>query len=76
MRHSKQCPKCGNRDIIEVSNDGYPEMSYKGIMTGISILSNVVLHRYICCGCGYTEEWINKGSIQKIRESRKAKPIN
>lgn len=76
MKHSKQCLKCGSCDIIVLKNDGFPEMSDRGLMTGASILTNVALDRYICCGCGYTEEWTDKYGIQRIRKSRKAKPIN
>lgn len=75
MKYAKKCPKCGSGDLIRVTNDGFPDSSSKGIMTGITILSNIPVERYICCGCGYTEEWLSHSSIEKLRTSGKAKPV-
>lgn len=30
-------------------------------------------NRYICCECGYTEEWIDREDIEKVKKSKKAK---
>jgi len=36
-------------------------------MTGMSNLSAVKVTRYLCCECGYSEEWIdNKEDIKKL----------
>ena len=37
-------------------------------MTGMTIFSAVLVHRYVCCGCGYSEEWIDKEDIRKPKE--------
>ncbi len=76
MKYSKQCPKCGSRDIIRLVNDGFPGGSTKGIMTGWTTLSNIWLYRYVCCNCGYTEEWVSHKGIAKLKESPNAKPVN
>ncbi|MCR4645048.1 MAG: hypothetical protein K5695_06535 [Oscillospiraceae bacterium] len=76
MKNTKQCPKCGSTDIIVFMNDGYPEGAHHGIMTGITIMSTVPLHRYICCNCGYTEQWVNRSNIEKLKQCKKAKPVN
>ncbi|MBR2401763.1 MAG: hypothetical protein IKB01_03185 [Lachnospiraceae bacterium] len=72
MKNTRMCPKCGSSDIIVV--DGYAGAYGTGnnIMTGMSIFSAVNVNRYICCSCGFTEEWIDKGDIEKVKESRKA----
>lgn len=72
MKNTRICPKCGSSDIIVV--DGYAGAYGTGnnIMTGMSIFSAVNVNRYICCSCGFTEEWIDKGDIEKVKESRKA----
>lgn len=76
MKHTKQCPKCGSSDISIFMNDGFPSDSAHGILTGMTIMSTVPVHRYICCSCGYTEQWVNRSNIEKLRQSKKAKPIN
>lgn len=59
-------------DIVIV--DGYAGAYGSGnnIMTGLSIFSAVPVDRYICCSCGYTEEWIRKEDIEKLRNSSKS----
>ena len=29
----------------------------------------VVLHRYVCCNCGFSEEWIDTNEIQLLKEN-------
>jgi len=72
MKNTRMCPKCGSSDIVVV--DGYAGAYGTGnnIMTGMSIFSAVNVNRYICCSCGFTEEWIDKGDIEKVKESKKA----
>ncbi|MCI8449066.1 MAG: hypothetical protein HFH30_11935 [Eubacterium sp.] len=72
MKNSKKCPKCSSSDIIIV--DGYTGAYGSGnnIITGYSIFSGVGIDRYICCSCGFTEEWIAVDQIEKIRKSKKS----
>lgn len=72
MKNSRICPKCRKDDIVIV--DGYAGAYGSGnnIMTGLSIFSAVPVDRYICCSCGYTEEWIRKEDIEKLRNSSKS----
>lgn len=71
MKNQKVCPKCGGTDIV--IKDGYagPYGAGNSIMTGISFFSAVNVDRYICCSCGYTEEWINMEDMEKIKKSNK-----
>ena len=71
MKNSKKCPKCSSSDIIIV--DGYTGAYGSGnnIITGYSIFSGVGIDRYICCSCGFTEEWIAVDQIEKIRKSKR-----
>ena len=72
MKNSKQCPKCGSTDIVRF--DGYAGAYGAGnnIMTGLTIFSAVEVNRYICCYCGYVEEWVDLEDIKKLKESDKA----
>ena len=73
MKNTKICPKCTSDNIIRI--DGYcgPYGSGNNIMTGSTIFSTVNVNRYICCGCGFTEEWLDKEDIEKVAKSKKAK---
>lgn len=72
MKNTKQCPKCGSREIIRI--DGYAGGYGSGnnIMTGLTIFSAINVNRYVCCGCGFTEEWIDQSDIPALKKSRKA----
>ena len=73
MQHSHICPKCQSADIVRI--DGYTGAYGSGnnILTGATILSAVNVNRYICCHCGFTEEWIDRDKLEKIKNSKKAK---
>lgn len=73
MKHSKLCTKCRSSNIVRI--DGYSGAYGTGnnIMVGASIFSSVNVNRYICCECGFTEEWIDREDIEKVTNSKKAK---
>ena len=77
MKNSKSCPKCNGTDIVVIKNDGHPEgPAGNNIMCGPTRISSVVkIERYICCGCGYTEEWVDKTGIQTLLKSKKIQKI-
>lgn len=66
MKQSGICPKCGGREILTIP--GWVEASGSGnnIPVGWTYLSAVKVNRYLCCGCGYSEEWIDKGDIPAL----------
>lgn len=72
MKNTRICPKCNSSDILIV--DGYAGAYGSGnnIMTGATIFSAVNVNRYICCSCGYTEEWINQEDIEKVKKAKRA----
>ena len=76
MKIKKICPKCQSADIVRI--DGYAGAYGSGnnILIGKTIFSAVNVNRYICCNCGFTEEWIDKKDIEKVRNSEKSKEIN
>ena len=64
MKNKKICPKCNSTDIIRV-----PANLCNKIQAKWSRLSMVVLHRYVCCNCGFSEEWIDTNEIQLLKEN-------
>ena len=73
MKNTRICPKCSSSDILRF--DGYTGAYGSGnnMMTGNTVFSTVSVNRYVCCECGYTEEWIDKEDIEKVKKSKKAK---
>ena len=73
MKNTKKCPKCVSADIVRVDGFTGPYGSGNNVMLGASIFSAVKVNRYICCTCGFTEEWIDTEDLGKVKESKKAK---
>ena len=68
MKNSRTCPKCGGHDILRVPGKAGAYGSGNNIPTGFSIFSAVLVHRYVCCGCGYSEEWIDPSDFERLKE--------
>lgn len=77
MKNTITCPKCNGRNIISIKNDGRPDATIgNNIQTKLTLLSGVVyVNRYICCNCGYTEEWVDNKDIKTLMSSKKVKSI-
>ena len=41
------------------------------IQVGWSNFSAVLVNRYVCCDCGYSEEWIDKEDIAALKKKYK-----
>ena len=68
VKGKRVCPKCKGTDILRIEGQVGAYGSGNNIMTGMTILSAVLVHRYVCCDCGYSEEWIDKTDIKKLKE--------
>lgn len=66
MKNERKCPKCGGTDILKIMTD---KVDRSGTRILCGVFSVVVVPRYVCCGCGYTEEWIAKEDIPKLRKA-------
>ena len=72
MKSTKICPKCHSSDIIRIDGNVGSYGAGNNIITGSTIFSAIKVNRYICCQCGFTEEWIDKKDIEKVKNSYKA----
>ena len=68
MKNTSICPKCSSTDILLVPGSAGAYGVGNNIPTGWSNLSAVLVHRYVCCNCGYSEEWINREDILKLKK--------
>ncbi len=73
MKNTKMCSKCKSSNIVRFDGYSGPYGTGNNIITGKSIFSAVNVNRYICCNCGYTEEWIDKEDLEKVKNSKKVK---
>lgn len=74
MKNTRICPKCNSTDIIRF--DGTCEAYGVGNNIQIGLFqSPVLVNRYICCSCGFTEEWIDNEDLWELKNSKKAKGV-
>lgn len=73
MKNTRVCPKCNHTDIIRVEGRAGAYGTGNNIQVGWSNFSAVLVPRYVCCNCGYSEEWID---IEDILETEKEVQID
>jgi predicted nucleic-acid-binding Zn-ribbon protein len=71
MKLTGACPKCRCQDIVRVP--GEPPANHVGNFIGAGgLLGNLVsipVTRFVCCTCGYSEEWIDsRTDLKKLQE--------
>ncbi len=65
MRNTNICPKCGSKDIVAVPGKiGLFGIGYNIKVKRHGVYDRVRITRYVCCGCGFIEEWID-GVIER-----------
>ena len=73
MKIKKMCPKCNGTDIILVPGKAGAYGVGNNIQVGLTTFSAVLVDRYVCCDCGFTEEWVDPNDMYLIKNSKKAK---
>lgn len=68
MKNTHTCPKCNGTDIMKIKGKAGAYGSGNNIEVGLTVFSAVLVHRYVCCDCGYSEEWIDREDIQKLKK--------
>ena len=70
MKYTRYCPKCGSVDILFVPGYAGAYGSGNNIKTGFTIFSAVFRFGVLSVfGNGYSEEWIRKEDIEKLRSN-------
>ena len=67
MKNRKICPKCNSTDLIRVPGKAGAYGVGNNIMVGATIFSAINVNRYVCCTCGFSEEWIDKSDLEKLQ---------
>jgi len=69
MKNMRKCPKCDSDDVLRLQGErqGYGA----GNNIRIGLFGQVLPTKYICCECGYLEEWVDEpGDIARIKKFR------
>ncbi len=68
MKNTNTCPKCRGRNILVVPGNvgAGTDCGSNSIMTGL--FKAVLVDRYVCADCGFTEEWINKEDMPRLKK--------
>ena len=70
MKQTLCCPKCGAREIVRVPDHPGRHASGNNIdTTAWTLLWKIPVIRYVCCGCGYVENWVE--SPEELAEIRR-----
>lgn len=63
MKETQVCPKCGSRDVIRIPDNGrYANGNNIYVSAALVLRGRVPVIRFVCCRCGYTEEWIESAA--------------
>ena len=71
MKNSGTCPKCGGKAIVRVPDSPRRHASGNNIdTTQATLFGKVPVIRYVCCDCGYVENWVEGGvNLRKLQEA-------
>ena len=65
MKNTKICPKCGGVDILTIKGNA----GAYGAGNNIALTwSYVLVDRYLCGSCGYSEEWVDTSAVPKLKK--------
>ena len=60
MKNTARCPKCGSHNLVRVPDDAHRYLSNSISITKVVWVKRVPVARYVCCDCGYVENWVEK----------------
>ena len=69
MKNNNKCAKCGSSNILKIA--GKQGLYGTGNIIPIEstfIRKSVKVNRYVCCACGFSEEWIDMQDIPLLED--------
>ena len=69
MKNTRCCPKCHSDNIVRVPDNPARYTSGNNIYTTtMTLFGKIPVIRYVCCDCGYVENWIeNRHELDEIK---------
>lgn len=68
MKNSGICPKCGGKEILRIFGAVMDRSDGNRPPITVSGFSMPRVHRYVCCGCGYSEEWVDPRDLPGLKK--------
>ncbi len=68
MKETCVCQKCNSTEILRIEGSSGAYGAGNNIQVGLTNFSAVLVHRYVCCNCGYSEEWIDREDIKRLEK--------
>ncbi len=62
MKNTKCCPKCGSKNIACVPDNAHRYLANSIAITKAAWVKRIPVARYVCCDCGYVENWVETQS--------------
>jgi len=70
MKNSRCCPKCHSNNIVRVPDDAHRYLANSICITKTVTVERVPVARYVCCDCGYVENWVeNRNELDTIKRT-------
>lgn len=70
MKNTHICPKCGSRDIVRVPDSAHRYLANSICITKPVTVERIPVARYVCCGCGYVENWVeDRGELARVKRA-------
>lgn len=70
MKNTNCCPKCQSHNIARVPDDAHRYLANSICITKLVTVERVPVARYVCCNCGYVENWVeNQHELGNIKKS-------
>ena len=70
MKNAHLCPKCNSGDIARVPDTTHRYLANSICVTKFAWVKRIPVARYVCCQCGYVENWVEKS--EELNEIRRA----
>ncbi|MCI8802595.1 MAG: hypothetical protein HFG01_04550 [Oscillibacter sp.] len=70
MMNMKRCPVCDSTDVVRVPDNAHRYLANSICITRLATVKRVPVARYVCCACGYVENWVE--TPREREEIRKA----
>jgi hypothetical protein len=58
MKNTGRCPKCQHDGLLRIAGQSGANGAGNNIPVGWTIFSSVLVTRFLCTSCGFSEEWI------------------
>ena len=70
----RRMPQVRGTDIVKVPGTASGSGRFCCNEVPLGILDAAPVDRFVCCTCGYSEEWLRKSNLDDIRERWAKKP--